>query len=113
MHAAMNHYVIWCELQPGVRDLDFAGAVDAWLGYLRTNGMVEGHGLWRRKLGFGPRGLGDWVVDIHTTDLAQLERAFQHTASRSGEAEDLHAAVFSKVTNTTFALYRDFPDPFR
>jgi hypothetical protein len=43
--------------------------------------------------------------------LAEL--AFQHVAKRSGPVEGFHAAVNQRVTNPTFALYRDFPDPFR
>ena len=43
-------------------------------------------------------------------DMAQLERAFQRVAARSGETEALHRAVYSAVTGLRFALYRDFPN---
>ena len=38
---------------------------------------------------------------------------FQVAASRSGGAEDRHAAVYRQVRNVRFGLYRDFPDPVR
>ena len=45
--------------------------------------------------------------------LAQLDAAFRHVATRAEPVESVHFAVNSKVTNLTFALYRDFPDPVR
>lgn len=109
----MDHYLIWFELRSGVHDLDFVDAVDAWLGHLAAERLIEGHTLARRKLGFGPDGLGDWLIDIRTRDLAQLESAFQRAATRTGEAEALHSAVFTKVERPQFGLYRDFPDAVR
>ncbi len=50
---------------------------------------------------------------IEVTGLAQLDRAFEHVAGRREPAEGYHFGVNSLVTNATFALYRDFPDPFR
>jgi hypothetical protein len=52
-------------------------------------------------------------VTIETLDLAQLERAFQRVASRTGEVEGLHASVNQHVTDFSAALYRDFPDAVR
>lgn len=111
--AAVDHYLIWCDTKPDVGDLDFVAAVDRYLGWLAANGHIESHRITRRKLGFGPPGLGDWMIDIQTRDLAQLESAFQQAAARAGEVEDHHSAVFSKVRNTVFGLYRDFPDAVR
>ena len=45
--------------------------------------------------------------------LAQLDRAFDQVAARSGPAEALHHAVNSQVSDAVFALYRDFPDRAR
>jgi len=109
----VDHYVIWFDLQPGADDLGFAGALDGWLGWLAGQGRLESWELWRRKLGFGPDGLGEFLLDIRTTDLAQLEAAFAVAATRSGEAEERHAAVYRQVRNARFGLYRDFPDPVR
>jgi hypothetical protein len=87
----MDHYHIWCNLKPGARDLEFAAAVEGYLGWLRRQGLIAGHRLARRKLGFGPPGLGKFHIDIETEDLAQLERAFQRAATRKGDMERLHA----------------------
>jgi Family of unknown function (DUF6614) len=109
----MDSYHLWCNLKPGVRDLEFAAAIEGYLGWLRGQGLIAGYRLQRRKLGFGPPGLGEFHVAIETTDLAQLERAFQRVATREGEVERLHARVYSAVTDLVVALYRDFPDPVR
>ena len=109
----MDHYHIWCNLQPGVLDLAFCDHVAQYMGYLRERGLIEGYHLTRRKLGFGPPGLGEFHVVVETRDMAQLEQTFQHVATRGGEVERLHRAVYSSVRDTTFALYRDFPDPVR
>lgn len=106
----MDHYHIWCDLKPGVKDLDFVAAVQGMLGHLKEKGLLEGHTLERRKFGFGPEALGEFHVDIRAKDLAQLDAAFNHVTPRAGEMERLHAMVWSKVENFKAALYRDFPD---
>lgn len=50
---------------------------------------------------------------IEVKDLAQLERTFEHVAGRHDPVEGLHFAVNLLARNAVFALYRDFPDPFR
>ena len=109
----MNYYHIWCNLRDTSRDLQFCKAIDAYLGHLKGKGLLEGFTLSRRKLGFGPPALGEFHVVISTRDLAQLESAFSTVATRTGEVERLHAAVWSAVTDFTSALYRDYPDPER
>ncbi|MBI4082094.1 MAG: hypothetical protein HY423_05730 [Candidatus Lambdaproteobacteria bacterium] len=109
----MDTYHIWCNLQPGVGDLEFAGDVAAYLDHLRDAGLIACHRLTRRKLGLGPSHLGEFHIAIDVIDLAQLERAFQQVAARQGETERLHARVYGAVRDVTFALYRDFPDPVR
>jgi hypothetical protein len=109
----VNLYNVWCDLQDTSRDLEFAERVDAWLGWLREEGRIEGHRLTRRKLGFGPARLGEFHVTIEVRDLAQLEQAFDVAARRSGRAEELHAGVFSMVRDAVFSLERDFPDAQR
>ena len=109
----MNYYEAWFNLKDTSRDVEFAGHVERFLGYLRGRGMIESYRFTRRKLGFGPPELGEFHLSIEVTDLAQLERAFQRAASRDAEVEPLHAAVFSAIRDVRFALYRDFPDPVR
>jgi hypothetical protein len=109
----MNIYHVWCDLKPGVSDLTFTENVNAWLGHLKEHGLIEGFRLTRRKLGLAPPGLGEFHLMIEVRGLAQLDTAFQHAAGRREPAEGLHFGVNSLVTNATFALYRDFPDPER
>lgn len=109
----MDLYHVYCDLKPGVSDMAFAEAVGGWLGHLQTDGLIAGWRLTRAKLGFGARGMGDFHIIIEVRDLHQLEDAFQRTATRRGLDEVLHGCVNQMTTNTTFALYRDFPDAVR
>ena len=109
----MNIYHIWCDLKPGIHDLTFTEKCQAYLGHLRDQGLIESFRVTRRKLGLGPLGLGDFHVTIETRDLQQLDAAFERVATRREPAEGFHFGLNSLVTNTVFALYRDFPDPGR
>lgn len=109
----MDLYPIWCNLRPGTSDLEFCSAVDRYLGALRAEGRVAGHRIARRKLGLGPRELGEFHIVIEVEDLAQLDRAFLEVSSRRGPIESLHHAVNQSACDVTFALYRDFPDAHR
>jgi len=93
--------------------VEFADAVHRYLGALQADGLIEGYRLTRRKLGFGIAGLGEFHVSIETTDMAQLEQAFQRVSTRADPIETFHHAVNSRVVNFQAALYRDFPDPHR
>lgn len=109
----MDSYLIWCNLRAGVKDLEFADALDAYLGHLQKQGLLRSFRLLRRKLGFGPHELGEWLVEIQTEDLAQLDRAFSEVAKREGDTERLHARVWGSVTDFRSGLWRSFPDPQR
>jgi hypothetical protein len=109
----MNVYHVWCDLKPGVGDLDFSEKTAAYLGHLKQQGLIEGFRLTRKKLGLAPSALGEFHLMIEVRDLAQLDRAFDRVAGRREPVEGFHFGVNSLVTNATFALYRDFPDPVR
>ena len=109
----MDLYHIWCNLRPGVSDIEFAERIGVYLGQLRSEGKIESHRISRRKLGLGPDRLGEFHVVIETRDLAQLDAAFREVSKRSGPIEGLHAAVNQSAQDLTFALYRDFPDAHR
>ena len=109
----MDYYHAFFDLKAGERDVALAGAVAAYMDYLQTNGLIEGWNLSRRKLGLGPKDLGEFHLVMQTRDMAQLDAAFRHVARRDEPVESVHFAVNSKVTNLVFALYRDFPDPLR
>lgn len=105
----MNCYEIWTDLTPGTNDLEFVGHTQAYLGLLVSEGMMAGFRIKRRKLGFGPDGLGEWHLSLEFEDLRQLEDCFDEVAKRKGEIERLHHEVYSRVRNLRFGLYRDFP----
>jgi len=109
----MNCYQIWFNLLDSSQNLAFCESLDAYLGFLKREGLIESYRLTRRKLGFGPPELGEFNVTIEARDLMQLDRAFDRAARRDPEVEKLHAAVYSKITDFRAALYRDFPDPHR
>lgn len=109
----MDLYHIWCDLKPGVSDTEFASSVSNFLGFLQEQGKISAWRVTRRKLGFGLRELGEFHIIIETENLAQLDAAFQLAATRSGDVEERHFAVYSLVQNFRAALYRDFPDAVR
>ena len=108
----MDFYHVWCNLKPGVGDLEFSDRLAAYLDHLRGAGSIVGWRLTRRKLGLGA-GLGEFHIMIEVKDLAQLDSAFSRVAARDEPVEGLHFAVNSLVRDKVFALYRDFPDPVR
>ena len=109
----MDLYHVWCNLVPGTSDLEFCTAVDRYLEALRAEGRISSHRVTRRKLGLGPRELGEFHIVVEVEDLAQLDRAFREVSTRSGPIEALHHAVNERACDVTFALYRDFPDAHR
>lgn len=111
----MNYYHMWFNLKETrpPKDMEFAQAVDAYLGHLKSQGKCEGWSLTRRKFGFGPDKMGEFHCVVMFKDLAQMDSAFGVVATRAGETERLHIPVYSAVTDFMSALYRDFPDPER
>jgi hypothetical protein len=109
----MDHYHAFFDLKPGTEDLAFARAMARYMEHLKERGLIEVWRLTRRKLGLGPKDLGEFHVVMETKNLAQLEAAFAHVAARAEPVESLHFDVNRHATNLTFALYRDFPDPVR
>lgn len=109
----MDLYHVWCDLKPGVSDVTFSEKVGLYLGRLKADGLLEDWRLTRRKLGLGPRTIGEFHIIIETRDMAQLENAFQRVSGRREPIESFHFGVNSLVENLTFALYRDFPDAHR
>lgn len=109
----MTLYHVWFNLKAGVADLAFVAALDRYLDHLRADGKIAGARLTRRQLGLGPKELPEFHLMIELTGLAQLDEAFLHVSTRAEPVESLHHAVNSQVQDVIFALYRDFPDPWR
>lgn len=109
----MDIYHIWFNLKPGTADTELSDRLGAYLGHLKEQGLIVGWRLTRRKLGLGPRELGEFHAMVEIRDLQQLDQAFARVASRGEPVEGLHFAVNSLVSDAIFALYRDFPDSIR
>lgn len=109
----MNIYHIWASLKTGVNDLEFVAAVNAFLGRLQQDGLLESFRITRRKLGLGVEELLDFHIMVEFRDLEQFDRTFGRVAARDEPIESLHHAVNSRVAQVKFALYRDFPDEVR
>lgn len=109
----MDYLDIWCNLRDSGKDLEFCDNVSKYLGHLKSEGLIADFHIARRKFGFGPSELGEFHIRIEAQDLAQVDKAFNQVATRSGKIEDLHRPVFSMVKDLKSALYRDFPDPVR
>jgi hypothetical protein len=86
----MDVYNIWCDLKPDVSDLIFSERVGAYLGHLKTQGLIESWRITRRKLGLGHPALGEFHLMIGVRDLAQLDAAFQRVAGRTEPVESFH-----------------------
>jgi hypothetical protein len=109
----MDIYHIWCNLKPGVHDLDFVTGVRAYLDFLKARSQLVGYRITRAKLGFKPPELRDFHITLEFNDLAQMQSAFDTVSSRADPVESLHHVVNAKVQDVYFALYRDFPDATR
>ena len=109
----MDIYHGFFSLKPGTRDLEFAADLKRFMEHLVSKKKIASWRLMRRKLGLGPTELGEFHLMIEVEGLAQLDEAFNLTATRSGDVEPLHFGVNSKIAEVKFALYRDFPDPVR
>jgi hypothetical protein len=109
----LDIYHIWCNLKPGVHDVEFAEGVRAYLQHLTQEGQIQAYRLTRCKLGFRPPELREFHITIEFQDLTQMQSAFGAVSSRADPVESLHHAVNSKVKDVFFALYRDFPDANR
>jgi hypothetical protein len=108
----MNVYQAFFSLKEGVHDLDFVKALTENMTYLQTRGNLVTR-LLRRKLGLGPKELGEFHLMMEFEGLEQLDNAFGHIATRSGDVEGKHHGVNHMIDKITFSLYRDFPDPER
>ena len=109
----MDYYEIWCDLKDSSQDVEFCNAINNYLGYLKAKGLMEGHKIKRRKLGFAPDDWREFNITLEFRDMAQMDEAFNRAASRDAEVEPLHQDVYSRICNAKFGLYRDFPDPVR
>jgi hypothetical protein len=106
----MNHLQIWCSLQAGGTEREFAANVRELLGYLHERELIEGYTLTRRAFVVMPPNLGEFQITIDFADLAQLNRAFALLAAEGSEVEPYHTAVRELVRGLSVGMWRDFPE---
>ncbi|MDG1067538.1 MAG: hypothetical protein P8P40_04040 [Sulfitobacter sp.] len=109
----MNLYHCSIDLRDTSKALSFAAAVEAWMGHLQSNGVIQSWRLCRRKLGFGAPQSRDFLLEIEVENMTQLDEAFRFTASSEAGVERLYTTVHQMVGVADVALYRPFPDPER
>ena len=109
----MDIYHSWFDLKPGVKDTEFVERARTYFEHLKAEGLLVDYRIMRRKLGLSGPDLPEFHVMLEFEGLAQLDATFARVAARSEPIESLHHGVNSRVTNASFALYRDFPDEVR
>ncbi|MDH5680624.1 MAG: hypothetical protein OEZ36_03485 [Spirochaetota bacterium] len=109
----MEHYILWFNLKKSYGGKDFVLDLDEYMLTLQDKKLIAEYRIVRRKLGFGPPELGEFMVDIAFNDMAQLDNAFKTVIQgihEDNELEKLHRRVNSQVENFRTSLYRDYPD---
>ncbi len=109
----MNLYQCSVDLKDDAKAVAFAVAIEAWMAYLQSKGVIAVWRLYRRKLGFGAPVARDFQLEIEVEDMAQLDRAFRFTGSDDVHVERLYTTVHQMIGAVDVALYRPFPDPER
>jgi hypothetical protein len=110
----MNLYHCMIDLKDDAKALAFSQALETWMEHLRANDAIRSWRLLRRKLNLAADDCKDFLLEIEVDDLAQLDRAFRMAGAEGDEVvERMHRQVHQMVSQTSFALYRPFPDAER
>lgn len=109
----MNLYMAQIDIRDDAKALAFAHAVDQWMSFLQSRGVVMSWRMMRRKLNLASDDCRDFLIEIEVSDLAQLDQAFRVVGSHDDEAARLHTSVHQMIATARFGLYRPFPDPER
>lgn len=109
----MNLYCCQIDLKHDARALAFAKAVDDWMSFLKSEGVIGEWCLFRRKLNLTSGSYRDFLLQIEVEDMSQLDRAFRLCGRKDEHIETLYRAVNTLVGQADFGLYRPFPDPER
>ena len=109
----MDIYHIWCNLKAGQSDLEFVEHLTKYFEHLKAKPSLKSYRITRKKLGLAPSDLLEFHIMLDFENLADIDAAFNHVATRSGDVESFHHAVNGRVRDVRFPLYRDFPDTVR
>ncbi|MEH7830469.1 DUF6614 family protein [Gemmobacter denitrificans] len=106
----MNLYHCLIELKSESRALAFAAAVDNWMTYLQTQGLVSGWRLLRRKFGLSSGAHTDFLLEIELPDMAALDQAFSVLAQADEQAARRYDQMHQMIAAVSVGLYRPYPD---
>ncbi|RID93527.1 hypothetical protein D2N39_00975 [Gemmobacter lutimaris] len=107
----MNLYHCMIELKSEARALAFAAAVDGWMAYLKSAGLVLDWRLMRRKLGLASGRHTDFLLEIALPDMAALDAAFTLLANADEQATRRYDQMHQMIAEVQVGLYRPYPDP--
>jgi hypothetical protein len=108
----MFHMLTCFNLKPGIAIGDFEASYNAFVEYMRENGMVESTGpigLRQRDTRMDTDAERDhqYFVVMSFRDRAQVDIAWGHLKPHREPAESIHAAVYSKALNPIFICWQD------
>ena len=107
----MNIYHCMIELKDGARALAFAAAVEAWMNYLKAQGLILDWRLLRRKFRLASGAHTDFLLEIDVGGLADLDAAFVALSAPDEGAERRYDHMHQMIAQIEVGLYRPFPDP--
>lgn len=107
----MNIYHCLIELKDGARALAFAAAVESWMSYLKSKGLIRDWRLMRRKFGLASGAHTDFLLEIDITSLGDLDKAFSALGDVDDVAERRYDQMHQMVSAISVGLYRPYPDP--
>lgn len=110
----MDIYHVWADKSSDISDTEWIKNMQEFLDYLVREDRMISYRVTRCKMGFRSiQDLPEWHIMMEFRDMAQLERAFQKVALKTGELEDHHRSFNQFVGgNIQHAYYRDWPDQF-
>src|SRR5258708_32149446 len=100
-------------MKAGVSGVEFSDRLKTYMDSLKSDGLMQGWRLTRRKLGLSAAPVGEFHLMMEFLDLAQLDSAFNRGGSRREPIEGGHLRGNSLDANVQFAMYRDVPDSIR
>lgn len=106
----MNLYHCMIELRQDCRALAFAKAVDGWMTYLHSRGLIHSWRLMRRKFGLASGTHPDFLLEVEVPGLAALEDAFTALATADEEAGRRYDLMHQMIASVAVGLYRPYPD---
>jgi hypothetical protein len=99
-------------LKPGITIGEFETCYNAFVEYMRKNGMVESTGpIGRRqrdtRMDTDSERDHEFFVVMSFRDRSQVDTAWSHLKPHTEPAESIHGAVYSKALSPIFICWQD------